>query len=230
MPFHPDQPARNPFRFADCHLLPMPIGKMATNLRELLETLREVDEAVVYYHLWQYRLAITQPIVEYPNDFAAWAATALQDSKLAEKLSSVDPFNYHSMREVREALVDILEDYLWELPYVPWVRPGFEFHLCEASTVVVRTSISARTLAEFRAALPRVGRDSIQWHFVDARWRLRSREKDDFSTWIESNYELPDLVAGIRAIDTSFYALDEVRSAVIDLLEPYVGKSNGRTE
>jgi hypothetical protein len=226
----PDQPAKNPFWFAECHVLTMPIGKMATNLRELLEMLREVDEAVVYYHLWQYRLAIARPVVEYPNDFAVWAATALQDSKLAEKLSSIDPFNYHNMTQVREALVDLLEDYLWQLPYVPWVRPGFEFHFCEASTVVVRTWISARTLAEFHAALSKVGLDSIHWHFVDARWRLRSREKDDFSTWIRNSYDLPELVSAIQGIDIAFYALEEVRTAIIALLDPYVGNSNGQTE
>ena len=76
----------------------MPIGKKAHNLRELLQGLRELDESVLYYHIFQSRLAITQPAEEYPNEFARWAADALQDSKLAEQLSSFDPFDYDTVR------------------------------------------------------------------------------------------------------------------------------------
>lgn len=107
--FNPDQPAANPFWFSECFLMPMPIGKMAINLRELFDILQEVGESVHYYHLMQSRLAVTQPAVEYPNDFALWAATALQDSKLAEKLSSFDPFDYDNIGQVRQAVLDILE-------------------------------------------------------------------------------------------------------------------------
>jgi hypothetical protein len=39
---------------------------------------------VLFYHLLQARLAISQPAVEYPNEFASWAALALQDSRLLE--------------------------------------------------------------------------------------------------------------------------------------------------
>jgi hypothetical protein len=137
--FDPNLPAKDPFWFRECFLMPMPLGRKAINLRELLQVLREADESVLYYHLLQFRLAANQPVVEYPNDFALWAATALQDSKLAEKLSSFDPFEYDHMEQVREAMVDILEEYLWNLPSVPWARSGFEFHFCEASMVVIRS-------------------------------------------------------------------------------------------
>ena len=135
---HPEMPAQNPFVFRECFLMPMPLGQKVVNLRELLQALREVKESVLYYHLIQSRLVLTTPAVEFPNDFALWAAAALQDVKLAEKLSSFDPFDYESLEKVRQAMVDLLEEYLWDSPYVPWARPGFEFHFCEASTVVYR--------------------------------------------------------------------------------------------
>ena len=78
----------DPFWFQECFLMAMPLGKKAVNLRELLEGLLEIDESMLFYHLIQSRLAMGQPVVEYPNDFALWAANALQDNKLAEKLSS----------------------------------------------------------------------------------------------------------------------------------------------
>jgi hypothetical protein len=226
----PDQPAGEPFRFYECFIMPMPIGKMAINLRELLEALRDLDDLVFSYHLWQSRLTLAYQSVEYPNDFASWAATALQDSVLAEKLSSFDPFNYGDTVLMREALLEILEDYTWNLPYIPWARPGFEFHFCESSTVVMRTNIVARTFAEFCSGLRKVGLDSVYYHFVDARDRLRDRKKDDFSFWIEANFDLPELVSAIGAIDISFYTLDEVRNYILDLINHYLGEGCGGTE
>jgi hypothetical protein len=220
----------NPFFFSEYFIIPKPIGRVATNLRELLQALREVDEGVLHYHLWQSRVAISRPAVEYPNDFASWAATALQESRLAEKLSVVDPFAYESMEQIREALVDLVEDYLWDLPYTAWVRPGMEFHFCDCASVVLRSDVSARTLPEFRSGLEKVGLDSIYYHFVDARWRLRSSRMDDFSNWIKTEYDFPDLVSAIQDIDVSFYSLDEVRQTIMDLCDEWIGKRDGQAE
>jgi hypothetical protein len=107
-----NQVAQNPFWFHECFLISMPLGKKVLNLRELLENLQEIDESVLFYHLIQSRLTLGQPAVEYPNDFALWAANSLQDTKLAEKLSSFDPFEYENMGMVRQAVVDLLEEHL----------------------------------------------------------------------------------------------------------------------
>ncbi|SPF50674.1 conserved hypothetical protein [Syntrophobacter sp. SbD1] len=221
-----DQPAPNPFWFHECIVMTMPTGKKAANLRELLQTLREVDESVLSYHLWQSRVAIAPPDVEYLNDFVAWAANSLQDSRLAEKLSVIDPFGFENLQEVRDNLVDTLDEYLWDLPSVPWARPGFEFHFCEASVVVLRSQISARTLSEFCQALTQVSRNSIYYHFMDARWRLRSMKTDDFSNWIVSSYDLPDLVSALQGIDVWFYTLEEVRDAILNLVSQYMEKTD----
>jgi hypothetical protein len=39
--------------------MPMPIGGKAINLRGLLQAVRERDQSVLYYHIFQSRLAIT---------------------------------------------------------------------------------------------------------------------------------------------------------------------------
>ena len=230
MKITPDQPAENPFWFWECFLMPMPIGKKAYNLRELLQALRELDESVLYYHIFQSRLAITQPAEEYPNEFARWAANALQDSKLAEQLSSFDPFDYDNLSQVRQAVVDILEEYLWDIPYVPWARSGFEFYFCEASTVVMRSQIRAHTLLEFCESLRKVGLDSMYYHFFEARWRLGVRKADDFSFWIETNFGLPELVAAIRGIDIYFYSLKEIRDTLLGLIHQHLGELCDRTQ
>jgi hypothetical protein len=220
----PKQIAENPFWFRDCFIMTMPIGLRAINLRELLHALHEVSDSVLFYHLFQYRLAVATPAVEYPNDFALWAAHSLQDAKLAEKLSSFDPFEYENLIQVRQAVVDLLEEYLWDLPYIPWSRPGMEFHFCEASTVVFRSQISARSIREVYETLSKVGYDSIYYHLFEGRWRLGVRERDDFSYWIETNFDMPELVASIRDMDIYFYSLREILATLLKLLERYLGK------
>ena len=209
--------------------MPMPIGIKVVNLRELLHALREVSDSVLYYHLVQSRLAVSPPAVEFPNDFALWAAVALQDSALAEKLSSFDPLDYENLGQVRQSMVDILEEYLWDLPFVPWARSGFEFHFCEASTVVIRSEIAAHNLREFCQALNKVGLDSMYYHFFEARWRLE-RPIDDFSYWIETNFGLPQLVAAIRDIDIYFYNLREIRNTLLGLIHQYLGDICGQPQ
>ncbi len=219
-----NQVAENPFWFRECFLMPMPIGRKAMNLRELVEAIRVLDESVLFYHLIQSRLAPSPPAVEYPNDLAHWAANALQDSTLAEKLSSFDPFEYETMGEVRQAAVDVLEEYLWDLPTIPWARSGFEIHFCQASTVVIRSEISAQTLEELCVALGKVGLDSLYYHFFEARWRLGVRKADDFSFWIENNFDLPDLVRAIRDLDIYFYSLKEIRETLVSLINQHMGE------
>jgi hypothetical protein len=221
-----DQPAKSPFVFAECFILPLPIGRTAQNLRELLEALREVDESVLHYHLWQSRMAISHPTVEYPNDFAFWAEMILQDSRLAEKLSSLDPFSYENSEQIRDDLIDLLEDYIWDLPYIPWVRPGSEFYFCEASTVVIHSKVLANTLPEFCSNLKKVGVDSIYYHMVDARWRLRGLKMDDFASWIKDSFGMQELASNIHGIDVSLYTLEEVRNAVIDLCTRVLEKNH----
>ncbi|MCE5243021.1 MAG: DUF5752 family protein [Desulfobacteraceae bacterium] len=219
-----DRVAENPFQFYECFMMAMPLGKKVANLKELLGGLHEIDEAVLFYHLIQSRLTLDHPAVEYPNDFALWAANALQNSELAEKLSSFDPFECRNLGLVRQAVVDVLEEYLWDLPSVPWARPGFEFHFCQASLVVMDSLMSAHTLKEFCGALTQVGLDSIYYHFFEARWRLGELKSDDFSFWIESNFELPELVKAIRDLDVYFYSLKELRENLLGLIHQHLGE------
>ncbi len=220
-----DQPAPNVFWFSEYLVMPQPTGKNATNLRELLQFLREMSEPVLEYHLWQSRLALTQTVVEYTNDFALWAAKALNDPNLAERLGSIDPFEYEELTQIRDAMVELLEEYLWDFPFNPEVRPGYELYFCEASSVIMRSGFSAQTLRQFCAAIRTVGLDSVYYHFVEARRRLRDRKKDDFFHWIETNFEMPDLVSAMRGIDIFFYTLAEIRDTILSLIKQHVGET-----
>ncbi|MCU0254808.1 MAG: DUF5752 family protein, partial [Acidobacteria bacterium] len=116
--------AAAPFRFCDYEGLAMPTGQRAANLRELLEIVRTAPTAALHHHLYRSQLRHRFEAWDFPNDFASWAATALEDRVLAEKLSALDPFAATDLEAARNALLDVMEDHLDGLTFVPWARPG----------------------------------------------------------------------------------------------------------
>ena len=210
--------ARIRFRFYECIILVMPTGKKAVNLREFAELLKVVNPRVIFHHLHQFFIKPVHQPRDYPNDFAHWAAFGLEDFKLAEKLSNLAPFRFSDIESLREALVDIIEDHMWESPIVPWARPGSEFFFNESTTIVTPTGIEAKNLTEFENALIKVNTSSVYYHFFESRQRLH-QDVDDFSFWIENNFDRPDLVKQIRNIDFYLYSLLELRERIIQILE-----------
>jgi hypothetical protein len=214
----PNQPARIRFKFYECIILIMPTGKKAVNLREFAELLKVVSPRVISHHLHQFFIKPVHQPRDCPNDFAHWAASGLEDFKLAEKLSNLAPFRFSDIEDLREALVDIIEDHMWESPIIPWARPGSEFFFNESTTVVTPTGIEAKNLTEFENALIKVNTSSIYYHFFESRQRLH-QDVDDFSFWIENNFDCPNLVRQIRNIDFYLYSLLELRERIIQILE-----------
>ena len=215
---NPNKLAKIPFDFYECIILIMPTGKKATNLREFAELLKVVNPRVIFYHLYQFFIKPVHQPRDYPNDFAHWAAFGLEDFKLAEKLSNLAPFRFSDIEDLREALVDMIEDHMWESPIIPWARTGSEFFFNESTTIVIPTGIQAKTLKEFKNALIKVNPSSIYYHFFESRQRL-NQDVDDFSVWIEKNFDCPDLVTQLRNIDFYLYSLLELRERTIQILK-----------
>jgi len=201
------------FIFMDSITLVSPTGQRAQNLREFLNI------KVVFHHLYQSHIKYAYLLRDYPNDFANWAAEALEDIALAEKLASFDPYDFQTVAQAKDVLTAIIEEHLWDLPTVPWVRPGFEFYFSSATTVVAPTNIEVETIGQFKKALATIPDSSLYYHFYEARKRHKEKRSDDFSVWIESNFNLPDTVAKIRDIDFYFFSLTEVKEKLLGLLE-----------
>lgn len=210
--------AKEPFRFNECFIIHMPTGENAANLKEFLSLLRRADEEVIYHHMYQAFLGHSFQLWDYPNDFARWAARSLGEPALAEKLSSVDPFSFADIGELKERVIDIVEEHLWDNPSPPWARPGYEFFFSRSATLVIPTDVVVYTLKEFVEGLKELGLGSIYYHFFEARYRLRENV-DDFSRWIEANFKCPELVEKIREIDPYFYSLEELRKTIIELVQ-----------
>ena len=211
--------AKEKFIFRDSISLVSPTGQRAQNLREFLNILQQSKEEVIFHHLYQSHLKYKSKIRDYPNDFANWSAEALEDLTLAEKLASFDPYDSPSVKNTKEMIIEIIEEHMWDLHTVPWVRPGFEFYFSSATTIVLPTKIEAETMAQFRNALKIIPDTSLYYHFYEARKRHKEKLHDDFSVWIENNFKKDKAVKKIRDIDFYFFSLDEVRDKLLVILK-----------
>lgn len=210
--------ARTPFYFNSAATL-IRIGReRATNLNEMLEGLRACPDASIFQHTFQ-TLREHHFIREgFSNDFAHWAFAACNEVALAERLSAVDVREYTSMKALRERLVGIFEGYLKSNPRAG-ERAAFEpFYFCAAETVMIPTPFVARNLAEFAGCIRQVSVHSIHHHFISARLRLKLNS-NDFSVWLESELDLGTVADKLNRIDIYTSTLDDVRRAIIRIVE-----------
>jgi uncharacterized protein DUF5752 len=210
--------ARDPFRFVDYEGLVVASGTDARNLREFLEVIRRTPGDVIHHHLFRAVLAHRYGTWDHPNDFSAWAAAALGDPVLAEKLSSLDPFRRGDIEDARAAIVDIVEEHLEAVSTVPWARPGFEFHFASGMYFALPGQREAFTLEELRDGVSQIPLSSLYFHFHEARLR-GDDDEDDFSRWLEYELGRVDLAVRLRGIDFYLFSLEELRQRVVAILD-----------
>ena len=208
----PKRPA--PFRFMDCALTILSLGRSAQNLRELRDRIAEVPAQSISHHFYESLLRPVFDDPEYRNDFALWARRHLHDDVLAERLGVIDPLGYDDLEAVRQQVLDVIEDRLAELPFVPVVAPGHEFYFLRSQRVILDTGLQVGTPAELGAQIPRLPTGSIYYHFVEARRRPPIR-MDDFSAWLmdwgSSGGRCRERLA---AIDFHLWSLTELRARI----------------
>lgn len=213
------------FEFYNCVMLISPTGQKASNLKEFLNIVEESEDKVVFHHLYQSPFKNEFKVLEYPNDFAQWAATSLEDMALAEKFANFDPYNFNNVNEAKIAVMEIIEEHLWDLVTVPWVRPGFEFYFSSSTTIIFRLDMRASSLAEFYDCIKQAPLGSIYYHFYEARKRNNDKEKDDFSSWlIEELYE-KEAAGDLKEIDFYFYSLIEAKEKILSIIRHRLHKN-----
>lgn len=210
--------AKIPFVFNSAsHLLRIGTER-ATNLSEFLEAMRVCPDASIFQHMFQ-TLAEHHYIREgFSNDFAHWAFFSCNETGLAERLAGIDVREFTSIHALRDRILEILETHLANNP-LRKERPALEtFYFCSAQTVVIPTTLVARTLAEFTEGLRRVSLHSIHFHFINGRLRLKLNS-NDFSVWLEEELGLPQLADRIEEIDIYTSTMEDVRQRIIKLAE-----------
>ncbi len=204
-----------PFRFYECVSIVRMTGRWAGDIVDFLEILRQISRQSIFHHMHQYFLKPHVRPPEYPNDFAVWAADALEEKILAERLANLNPFEFTNIEEIRTELVRIITDYLKEYPPPRPVIEGKEFFFNEGITLVIPTGLEASNLKEFRCALKEVDASSIYCRCYEARLRL-GKEQDDFSRFFSDclSAECPGLADKIRSLDPYMYTAEVLKSKI----------------
>lgn len=202
-----------PFRFMDCALIILSLGRPAQGLRELRDRAAEVPPQSIWHHFYETLLRPTFDDPEYRNDFALWARRGLRDHVLAERLAVIDPLEFDGLEPLREHLVDVLDDRLAEGPAPPAVRPGQEFHFLRSQMIVVDTGLRAATPGEMGEQITALPPGSLYYHFIEAR--RRPGGGDDFSAWLASwGPGVETLLQRLAAIDFRLWPLPDLRRLV----------------
>jgi hypothetical protein len=172
-----------PFEFRDCALITLSVGRTAQNLRELRDRIAEVPDGSIWHHFHETLMRPTFDDPEFPNDFASWARRALNDDILAERLGVIDPVEFDDIEQLRQHLLDVVEDRLAEVPYLVQAAPPHVLSFLRSQTVVLTTALRAATPRELGEQIPSLPLGSLFVHVIEARrWNLD--RVDDFTTWL----------------------------------------------
>ncbi|MGH7596716.1 MAG: DUF5752 family protein [bacterium] len=213
-------PHTQPFIFYTERRLVALTGVNAKNLPELLAGLREVSGASIFYHTHHQYLShhFEKPV--FYNNFARWISEALQEQRLAEQLAAIDLLTFTTIRQLREAIIAMIESYLRENGGRSRECPaGDEFHFCKSKSFIMPTGIVAQDVPDFFSKLPQVSNISLYFHFFEARLRLE-RPTNDFSRWLAGCGE-EKLAKALDKLDPYIMTLDELKDEMVQLGKKY---------
>lgn len=206
--------APEPFRFRDCSLTIVSLGRSARNLRELRSELTAVPAGSLQHHFYDAFLRPSFDDREYRNDFAAWVRRYLRDAPLAERLSVIDPLDCADFEDLRDRLIEVVEERLAEDVRQAEVPEGMEFRFLRSQIVFFDTGARAANVRELRETLPKTTTGSVFYHFVNARFRSKER-LDDYSTWLLGLGDEGKAIADrLRRIDFQLWSLSETRTRI----------------
>jgi hypothetical protein len=183
----------------------------------MVSIIRDVPGSVIYYHthvfLQQHQFISPEP----PNAFAYWAANALGEEELGERLGSIDILQFHTIRQLREKLIEVIEAHLFTAKEIRNAPEGKEFDFTKSKSFIVPTDYVVYSLKEMTEALRKVTIRSIDFHVFNARLRLE-RGVNDFSNWIDTSLGYPKLAHQLEVFDPYTYTLEGLRNQIIDII------------
>lgn len=210
------------FAIKDCALIAIATGQRAFDLKELRDILSDVSLASIYYHFWGGLLQPRFEEREYNNDFAAWTWYGLHDATLAERLAVVDPSNFANLEDLRQELLELIEERLDEKEYLFYKHANLWFEFIHSQIVIFDTLKRVATPEHLAKEIPLLSTSSVFYHFIDARSRLENR-KDDFSSWL-SGYgdEYRDLCQQLDDIDPYFSTLTQIKEQLVNVFSVHL--------
>lgn len=212
------------FEIKDCTLIAIATGRRSIDLKGVQEILTTISTDSIFYHFWGGLLQPRFEEREYNNDFAAWAWYGLHDSPLAERLAVIDPTEYVNLEDLRQELLEIIEERLDEQEYLSWSHASSRFEFIRSQIVIFDTSKRIQSPEMLAKVLPDLSTGSIFYHFIDARRRLNNHG-DDFSAWLSSYGEgYQELVQKLIEIDIYFESLSHIKEQLNTIFQIFFGK------
>lgn len=196
-------------------------GLRASNLAELYQGLQNVDGSSVYHHTYRHLRTLHFLPNAYRSDFAQWIAENLKEFSYAERMEALDLREYRTIRDLREALLLILEPGRENAE--TWTRrvpAGLEFYFCRSTSIVFPIGPKAKNLEEFVSALHRVDAGSLFYHLVEAPLHIPRDygQRNDFSAWFENVLGLSDTARVIAELNPYQHDLESIRKSLLDQL------------
>jgi hypothetical protein len=209
---------RNPFYFYTSSNLVELTGEKAESLEELVSLLKRCGGSAIFYHVFQSYRERHFSTEKYHSDFAQWISASLDEESLAERLGALDVRDFTSIRDLREAILQIIQSHLREHPQCRDRTGKTPFFFCQSVSIVMPTRQMAWSLEEFCRVIENIGVRSIHYHLIEARLRL-GIHTNDFSYWFRTSLERERLARRIEAIDIYLHPLEEIRKMILHSLQ-----------
>jgi len=195
------------------------LGIQAKNAVDLLAGIRSVPQNSIYHHTHRFLQRHHYLSPEPPNDFAYWITAMINDDALGEQLASIDVVQFHSITELRDAFIGVLDEHNRSAEKIRDCIRGEEFQFMATRTFVIATPLTANTLGEFRDTLRTVSFKALYYHMFDARLRLAQGE-NDFSRWFR-DLGYPALAEAVSRLDPYNTTLEGLRTDILELVGNY---------
>lgn len=210
-----------PFYVKDCALATIAMGSKAQTLGELRDRIKTISAESIYYHFWRQSIEASLVPGAYHNDFSNWAHYQLHDDILAERLSLMDPSEYVNLEQLREDMIEVIENRLDEQDGTGLQPSAQAFHFIKSKIVVFNTSFRMDHPKDLVKTLPILSSSSIFYHFIDAR-RRDSGQLDDFSLWLRGySQEFLSLMQRLKSVDPYFIPLKQLQERLILIVTDY---------
>jgi hypothetical protein len=206
-----------PFVFKKVLYLVEVTGRRARTLDELMRALAVVPAESVAYHMHREFLQYKFAPIEYPNDFAYWAAKVLGDERLGETLAVLRVFKYRSLDLLRAELARLIGEHLMANEEACRFQAPFdrEFYFLQARSVVMGCNRSARDLPEFLETVADIESASLYFHLFETRFAGGDGRDNDFSKWMRESLRDDDMAARVANIDPYMFSLEQVRRTLV---------------
>lgn len=213
-----------PFEFRSRLNLTLLTGRRAHDLAELVEHLRVVPGSVIYHHTHHFLVQHQYLSPEPSNDFAYWVTNVLLEERLGEELVALDLLRFSTIHELREALIQTVQNFIDRTTDLRTAPSGEEFHFMQSVSFVLPTGQQASDLSEFYAAFEGISLPSISYHMFDARLRLEQGD-NDFSKWFETALGNRRLAEAFRRVDPYTHTEEGLRRRLLSLVDQELKES-----